>query len=164
MTGYGSVIHMLTNQAGKIRSTGGLEIEVKFSFYRYRETNPGVSGRKSAGGCCRVSDGSDVLTKVFEAGLPVLLTSADVEAEIRFTSPYSFQVAGRVMERGNAAAHRDKARPAEGGGNVIPMHSRRGPWADSVRWEREREGGQMEFVIRQMLSSAALMRRFRRPE
>jgi hypothetical protein len=164
MTGYGSVIYMLTNQAGRIRSTGGVEIEVTFSFYRYRETGFGVSGRKSAGGCCRVSDGSDVLTKIFEAGLPVMLASVDVEAEIRLTSPYSFQVARTVRERGNAARNQDGVDTTDVGANVIRMPSYRRTRAEGFRWERERKDGQTEFAIRQAFSSAALMRRFRSTE
>lgn len=116
MPGQSSVIQILTNQAGRIRLAGGNEIEVTFSFYQYQEIGFGASGRKSASGCCRVSDGSDVLTRVFEAGLPVRLVGANVEAEIRLTAPYSFQVAGPVLKRSTAAGQHDAASPADAEG------------------------------------------------
>ncbi|MFC5861257.1 hypothetical protein ACFPT7_03035 [Acidicapsa dinghuensis] len=161
MTNQGSVISVLTSQAGKIRLMGGTEIEVKFSFYRYQEADCGIAGRKSAGGCCRVSSNSDVLAKIFEAGLPVMLISENVEAKIRMTSPYSFQALGPVLTRGNCAAHHDEANPTNGRGSVIPMPLYRRTTDGAYRWEREGRGGRVEVVVRQVLSGAARMQRLR---
>lgn len=158
MTGQNSVISILTNQPGKIRLTGGVEIQVTFSFYRYRETGCGISGRKSAGGCCRVSESSDILTKVFEAGLPVMLTGANVEAEIRLTSPYSFKV---VECRQVCESPLVREESADTNSTVIPMPSYRRIGGRAFRWERKGKDGQVEVVIRQILTGAALIRRFR---
>lgn len=160
MAGQRSDISILTNQRGKIRAAGGAEIEVTFSLYPKRGTHQGVSEHPFDRGCCRVSDGSDVLLGIFEAGLPVMLVSAYVQAEIRLISPYSFQIAGIVVETGVEVERGDVPGGYDRGGRVSAQGQvrQRGPFwrsaAGTLSWELGRLSRSADFGIRPALCGA----------
>jgi hypothetical protein len=75
----------IVNKSGRIQPGSDDPICVTFSFYQTAQ---------SADGLCRVSDGSKILRELFEGGKPVRLTSPELNAVIRFSSSYTFDVIG----------------------------------------------------------------------
>jgi len=78
-------------EQGMISNEHGVETVVTFSLY----PNSG----KTAGGFCRVSDGSEFLHELFDSGNVVRLSSGKLDVPIVLTSGSTFRVIGCIPKQ-----------------------------------------------------------------
>jgi hypothetical protein len=97
------LIQWFVGLSGKILNRKGMATRVTFSLYLRRDYSfKGKPGSNASEGLCRVSEDKGELAELFNAGIPVFLSSDELEATILLTSPGSFQVVGSIVRKAMA--------------------------------------------------------------
>ncbi|WP_263354184.1 hypothetical protein [Acidicapsa acidisoli] len=94
------LIQWFVGLSGKILNRQGMATHVTFSLYLSRDDSfKWKTGSNPSEGLCRVSEEKGELAELFNAGIPVFLSSDELEATILLTSPGSFQVVGSIVRK-----------------------------------------------------------------